>query len=56
MNEDKIFLNINRINNYDYFNIEFWGLAITIKKTLDDQNYLKNILIFLCNMIHLRLL
>ena len=32
MNEDKIFLNINRINNYDYFNIEFWGLAITIKK------------------------
>lgn len=32
MNGDKIFLNINRINNYEYFKIEFRGFTITIKK------------------------
>lgn len=57
MNGDKIFLNINRINNYEYFKIEFWGLTITIKKHTWWRKLLKKYFnSFLCNMIHLRLL
>lgn len=56
MNGDKIFLNINRINNYEYFKIEFRGFTITIKKHTWWPKLLKKYFnSFLCNMIHLRL-